>query len=305
MISNNKNILVLGSSGFIGFHIFKELNKEFDTFGSYLKNNKVLKGYNKQTFKINILNLIKTQEIVSKINPNIIINCIAISSPSQAEKNQNLAYKINVEGTQNIVKISKEIGAKLIHFSTDNIFDGKNPINKFYTEEDIPNPINYYGKTKLLSEKECQKLPNSIILRTSLVYGNILSNQHGNFFNDVIENCRNEIKTYAYINQYRTPTSVLDISRIVKKIINGKKDLQGGIYNLAGSKSVSRYEIATTICKVYNFNINLINKTKCNNLRMPRNLSLDSSKIMKLLKIRFISLRDGLIEIYKKNNKKK
>ncbi|MHA1696426.1 MAG: SDR family oxidoreductase [Candidatus Helarchaeota archaeon] len=303
-IKKDQRILILGGSGFVGYHIFKLLNSKFEVYGSFLTNSKVIDKYNEQFFKINILNYAEMHKIIKKLMPHYVINCIAISSARKAEKMQNLAYQVNVKGTENIVKICRETGAKLIHFSTDNVFDGKKKANEYYTELDTPNPINFYGKSKLLSEKIALKIDDSIVLRSSLVYGNVFTDQHKNFVYEIIEKCNNNERIYAYFDQYRTPISVLDIARLIKEIIiNKKRDLYG-IYNIAGPEPLSRYEIAIKTCEIFGLNLNLIEKTFCNDPIMPRNLLLDPSRISNSINFKFINFKKGLLEIQEHGLKK-
>ncbi|MHA1268177.1 MAG: SDR family oxidoreductase [Candidatus Helarchaeota archaeon] len=291
-------IFILGASGFIGYNIFKVLIENFDVYGTYYNNYELIKDNSKRFFKVNILNLLELQNLMEKINPDFVINCVAISSPFKAEQDKDLAYKVNVVGTENLTKICKKIRTRIIHFSTDNVFDGKKPQNEYYTEEDLPNPINYYGKTKLMSEKSVLNLQNGIILRTSLVYGNIMHGQHGNFIHDVIRKCRNNEQIFAYIDQYRTPTSVIDIARSIELIVRNTDSVPGGIYNISGPDALSRYDMAIEICNVFQLDRNLINKTTCDNVKMPQNLSLDSTKVLKIIKIKFKRFKNGIYEMY-------
>ncbi|MHA1231067.1 MAG: SDR family oxidoreductase [Candidatus Helarchaeota archaeon] len=297
-------ILVLGASGFIGNHVFDFLSKSYTTFGTYFRNDNVGNRNKNKFYNLNILEPDRLKNLIEKLQPDVLINSIAISSPKKAELNPDLAYKINVHGTGIIVDLCKRYDLMLIHFSSDNVFNGKKLRNELYTEEDIPDPINYYGKTKALSEKKCFELENSIILRTALVYGKILTGQHENFVHKVIKLCSRNETISAYFDQYRTPISVLDIARVIKSIIQNKNRINYKIFNIAGPEILSRYEMALETCEVFGFNKSLIKKAKCPDPLMPANLALDTSRISNLLNFKFKNFKDRLIEIYKNGSKK-
>ena len=159
-----KKILVIGGSSLLGYKLLSNTNN-FELYASYNKNLINLK--NIETLKIDITNE-KNCEKILNLKPDIIINTAAITNVDYCEKFEKNAFDVNVTGTKNIAKIAEKLGSKLIHISTDAVFSGN---KKFYVEEDKPNPISVYGKTKLESEKIISKVTDSIILRPSVIFG--------------------------------------------------------------------------------------------------------------------------------------
>ena len=136
-------ILLLGSNGQLGSYLSKNLK----TNSKYI----IIKSTN---YKINLICIKKKIKILNKIKPNVIINCSAYTNVDEAEKNKKMALRMNFSLVSYLSKYCKINDIKLVHFSTDYVFYGK---NKLYTETDKCNPINYYGLTKLLGEKAIQQ----------------------------------------------------------------------------------------------------------------------------------------------------
>src|SRR3989338_8906976 len=120
--------------------------------------------------ELDIVDLEKVRERLESIRPDVVINCSAYTKVDDCETNRELAFKINAEAVLNIAKACEELGATLIHFSTDYVFDGKN--SEGYKEDDVPSPINIYGESKLAGEENIRKiLKNYYIIRTSWLFG--------------------------------------------------------------------------------------------------------------------------------------
>ena len=158
-------------------------------------------------------------------NPNIIINCAAYTAVDNAEDFCKTANDLNHKSIALIAKWCNVNNCKLIHISTDYVFNGnsENP----YTEDDQTDPLNYYGKTKLLGDIACQKNnPHSIILRTSWLY----SSFGNNFFTKMLNLMENRNKIQVVNDQFGSPTYAADLANTIIVLINNKKWIQG-IYN--------------------------------------------------------------------------
>ncbi len=184
-----------------------------------------------------------------------IINCAAYTNVDNAEENEELATKINEDGARNIARLARSIGAKLIHISTDYVFDGKTNIP--YTEDSVKAPLNIYGKTKSLGENEIQKAMNQYyIIRTSWLYGS----EGNNFVKKMTDlmNTNSEIKVIN--DQSGSPTSAVDLANMIVKLIEkcdnsvqiiGKNSAPAfGIYNYSNEGKTTWYDFAKAI---YNF----------------------------------------------------
>jgi dTDP-4-dehydrorhamnose reductase len=284
-------ILVTGAAGLLGNKIVKLHSEDYTIIGAYNKN--------KPDFKNSVqLDILKKRQfsIIEKIKPDIIIHTAGITNVDYCEDHREDAWKINVEGTKNIIDISKKIGSKIIFISTDYIFDGKNGP---YQEEDEPNPINWYGKTKLEAEKlvESSNL-EYIITRTTVLYG--LDKYKLNFVTWIINELKNGRKIRVVTDQYGTPTLADNMAEILLQLI--LKDKQG-IYNVVGSDLINRYQFALEIEKFFNLTEGLIIPIKTDELNQkaprPKKGGLKVNKIKSELNINPLGIKDGLLIIKK------
>ena len=144
MVKNNNNILVTGASGQLGTQI-KKIEKQFEKFNFFF--------YSKD--ELDISNYILVKKTIKELNIHYLINCAAYTNVRMAEEKRKLAESINSFAVKNIAKICFEDDVKLVHISTDYVFDGKK--KSAYLENDIANPINFYGLSKLNGEKNILK----------------------------------------------------------------------------------------------------------------------------------------------------
>lgn len=232
----NVNILVTGSSGQLGSEI-RELSKNY--------------GYSfifadKQT--LDIANSDNLKEFILSNNINVIINCAAYTAVDKAEQDKENANLINNIAVQNLATIAKELNIKLIHISTDYIFDGTSC--KPYTELDSVNPIGVYGKTKLDGEKSMQEInpPNSIIIRTSWVF----SSYGTNFVKTMLRLGSEREGLNVVFDQVGTPTYARDLAKAILDILPKIQNKTVEIYNYSNEGVTSWYDFAKEIMKIAN-----------------------------------------------------
>lgn len=194
----------------------------------------------------------ETKEIFMKELPDVIINTAAITNVDECEQNRKAAWQANVQWVEFLVRMCKITDARLIHFSTDYIFDGmRGP----YSETDTPNPVNYYGKTKLAGENVCRtsNVPCAI-LRTNVVYG-YSSYGHADFVQWTIGKLQEGKHFRVVTDQFSNPTLTDDLGLAAYRIIIKKRN---GIYNIGGGDWLSRYEFAQIIAEQFQFDSRLI-----------------------------------------------
>ena len=268
-----KKILVIGGSSLLGYKLLSNTNN-FEFYASYNKNLINLK--NIETLKIDITNE-KNCEKILNLKPDIIINTAAITNVDYCEKFEKNAFDVNVTGTKNIAKIAEKLGSKLINISTDAVFSGN---KKFYAEEDRPNPISVYGKTKLESEKIISKVNDSVILRPSVLFGWIPfeyiktrdeSRKTMNFGLWIIDQLYKNNKMSIVNDQINTPTLADNLAENIIEII--KKDLTG-TFHLSGLSCISRLDFSKKIAKTFGYSDNLISSISSEKLKQiaPRTL---------------------------------
>ena len=228
------NILVTGSNGQVGSEI-KELSKDYNYNFFFTTSN-----------DLDITNHNKVKEYLESNNINIIINCAAYTAVDKAEDDKENANDINHLAVKNLAQISKDNNIKLIHISTDYVFDGKN--FKPYTEDDITNPNSVYGKTKLDGENEMIKINphNSIIVRTSWVY----SSFGNNFVKTMLRLGKEKDELGVIFDQIGSPTYARDLAQNILDILPNIKNDKVAIYNYSNEGVLSWYDFAKEIMRM-------------------------------------------------------
>lgn len=225
------NVLVTGSNGQLGSEI-KELSPQYK--------------YNfffTDRMKLDISDINAIKKFIELNNINIIINCAAYTAVDKAESDEVNANKINHLAVKNLAKIAKEQNIKLIHISTDYVFDGTN--FKPYTEDDKTNPNGVYGKTKLDGENAMREINpnNSIIIRTSWVY----SSYGANFVKTMIRIGKEKDSLGVIFDQVGTPTYARDLAKAILEVLPKIKSEKVEIYNYSNEGVLSWYDFAKEI----------------------------------------------------------
>ena len=229
-------ILVTGSKGQLGSEIMKISRIKTDLEWVFT---------DVDEFDLSKLDLINA--FLEKINPKIIINCAAYTAVDNAENNFHLVNLINNESVSLISKWTSANNCKLIHVSTDYVFEGNSHIP--LTEEEETNPINTYGKTKFLGENACRTNDlNSIVIRTSWVY----SSFGANFVKTMIKLMKSKSELSIVSDQIGSPTYAFDLAEAIIKIILNKKWIPG-IYHFSNDGEISWFEFAQSIKNIYGF----------------------------------------------------
>ena len=147
-----KKILVIGANGFVGRRILDNLseNGACEVFGCSLHPD-IRPGGNHTSVRLDINDYPAVEALFDHICPDVVVNCSALSVPDYCEQHREEAYAINVSAVENLAYCCEHQGSRLIHLSTDFVFDGRS--DRLYTEEDLPAPLNYYGVTKYQGEQ--------------------------------------------------------------------------------------------------------------------------------------------------------
>lgn len=198
-----KKILVTGCNGQLG----RAIRKEYAASDVEFINTDVVAGNG--IVSLDITNIDAVMEMVKDTKPDIIINCAAHTNVDKCEEQQDLAYKINAIGPRNLSIASSEIGAKMIHISTDYVFEGNG--TRPYTEFDAPNPVSAYGKTKLEGENFVKEFAKKhFILRTAWLYGD-----GKNFVKTMLALAENHDELNVVCDQVGTPTSAVELAKMI------------------------------------------------------------------------------------------
>lgn len=240
-------VLITGASGQLG----KELQKQF------IKKNFDIIPLDKN--KLDITKIKDVKNVVLKEKPDIVINCAAYTNVDDCETNEEKAFKVNSIGPRNLAIATNSIGAKMVHISTDYVFNGQ--ANTPYREYDTVNPKSVYGKSKLFGENLVEKFNSRhFIIRTAWLYG-----EGHNFVKTMMRLSSERDELSIVDDQIGSPTSTVDLARVIINLIQTE---QYGLYHGTCEGSCSWYEFAKKIFEIKKINIKL-NKISTEQLNRP------------------------------------
>ena len=279
MVNNNK-IILTGASGQLGRTFIKISNKYPNHLFHFFS-----KG------DLDITNFQLVENIIKNIKPNIIINCAAYTDVNSSEKNKKIVNLINNISVENLAKLCYKYEIRLIHFSTDYVFDGNT--DSPYHETDKANPINFYGYSKLLGDNSILKLnlKDSFVIRTSWLF----SEYNTNFVKKIIDKANLGIDIKVKENEFGSPTYAMDLAIITMYLIQNIKNEGAEIFNISNVGICSRYDFAKKILEFTNHNKKIYKFYDDNSeIKRPIFSALSTKKISKLLDFKINKWEDGL-----------
>lgn len=264
MTLNDSKIVILGGKGMLGTDLVKTCQKQ----------NFNIKIYDLPEF--DITNFRQLEKAVNSAD--IVINCAAYTNVDGAEKEKELAYKVNAEAVGHLGAIARDNDIWVLHISTDFVFDGMR--EKPYLETDTPNPVNEYGRTKLAGEKLLEQSGCKYgIMRVEWTYGTA----GNNFVSKLIQRARTDDTVNVVDDQVGSPTATTEVSHAIINMMDKKPE---GLFHFANAGYVSRYEMAGFIFDKLKMDVNLMPcKTSdyVTPAARPLNSRFDCSKITEIL----------------------
>lgn len=281
------NILVTGGNGQLGSEL-REIAPNYQDYNFLFTDVKTL----------DITNHTAVATFIESNNITVIINCAAYTAVDKAEEQKDVANAINHLAVANFAKIAQEKSIKLIHISTDYVFDGTN--HKPYVETDIPNPQSVYGQTKLNGELAIQQIKpaNSIIIRTSWVYSKFGNNFVKTILNLVKE--RDEISVVA--DQIGSPTNAVDLAQTILQILPKVENKTVETYHYTNDGVCSWFDLANEIIKIAKINckVNPITTLEYPTMaKRPAFSVMDKRKIKELYKLNIPNWQESLVRMLK------
>lgn len=276
--SFQENVIVTGASGLVGAHLVHALENKVSAglYGLYNSHScQFQKCIAKQvdvTDREAVLGL-------GALKPGLIIHCAAIANIAFCESKPELSYKVNVQGTRNLVELAKQCRAKLVYLSTDAVYDGK---RGNYLESDEPFPLNQYGRTKLKGEQCCYGMvPDSLIVRFN-TFGKYLFSQKKSFAENIAESLQEGREYSAFADVVFAPLYVKELVRIVLALI--EKEV-GGVYHVVGSDILTKYQFALKVAEIFGCDSSLVKKGTIDSQPIPREkkLNLCNAKMLEVL----------------------
>lgn len=257
-----KRILVFGSNGMLGQRTIKFYSDKVDIelLGSSVEDRPVYK--NAEYVSCDITKRDQVKKVVFDFYPDYIINAAAYTNVDRSETEREAAWKLNVKAVEYLAETCRVLDSRLIHISSDYIFDGKKGP---YEENAKPNPVGYYGRTKLASENAL-KISGSMhtIIRTNVLYG--AAESRPDFVRWVVDSVRSGKQIRIVTDQINNPTFLDDLVQGINKVIEFNKL---GVYNIGGREFLSRFKFTEIIADYFNLDKSLICPIVTEELNQP------------------------------------
>ena len=270
-------ILITGANGFLGYYLVEQLlSKGYEIIATG-KGSCRLPFSHHSNFRFQEMDFtdpFSIHDVFENIKPDVVIHAGAMSKPDECELDQVKAYLVNVEGTVQLLINATDSKSFFIFLSTDFVFDGKRGM---YHEEDTPNPVNYYGRTKLEAEDAVKEYEHEwAIVRTVLVYG---KNHSGH--NNILKIIKDKLESNEHYNivddQVRTPTYVEDLAKGIVMIIEKRAK---GIFHLSGKDILTPYQMAIKTAEYLNLDSSHLKRVTAASFSQPAQRPLKTGFII-------------------------
>jgi dTDP-4-dehydrorhamnose reductase len=298
-----KRIMVTGSNGLLGQKItdLSLMNSEIDLIATSVGTNRhpVKSGYTYE--ELDVLDSVRLKNLVDKYHPDAIIHTAAMTNVDACELDHGKCYDLNVKSVENLIQVCQNNSIQLVHLSTDFIFDGEDGP---YSEDAKPNPLSYYGQTKLESEILLQNSScNWVILRTIIVYGIVNDMSRTN----IVLWAKAALEKGEPINvvndQWRMPTLAEDLAECC--LLAVKKNVRG-VFNASGKDLMSILEIVERVADYYGLDKTLIKAISAESLnqaaKRPKKTGFILDKAVKELGYQPHSFEEGIAFMEKQIN---
>ena len=287
-------IAIVGSNGLLGQNLAHVIALESSArvICAGFRQQSIVEVEQPMYVQLDITDRVAVKEFALRHHPATIVNCAGMNDVDTCETERERAWRINVKGVENLVSGCRAVDARLVHFSSDYVFDGEHPP---YCEHDKPAPLSYYGKTKLASENACRMGGiRFAIIRTALLYGTGIGVRE-NFVQRVLRLLTRNEQFHAATDQTGNPTSAGELATAAIRVIERRCE---GVYHIAGPDIVSRYEFARAIANVFDLDSNLVVPVSSAGLFQkalrPANAGLITLKAESELGVRLSGIPEGL-----------
>ncbi|MEM3445031.1 MAG: NAD(P)-dependent oxidoreductase [Thermoplasmata archaeon] len=283
-------ILVIGGSSLLGERIVQSSVRHGEPW--YTVATKEVEIQNAKKIQMDITDQESVVEGFKKARPDIAVLVAAYTEVDACEKNREKAIAVNVRGAENVFTACQNFGTKLVYISTDAIFDGKKEVP--YTEEDAPNPPNFYAHTKLEAEKIVLRERQNLVCRVSTIYGKRAPHHRQNVIMWMIETLKAGKRIELFEDRFCNPTFADEAADVILSIA-----LKGGsgVFHTTGRDCVSRVELGRKIAEIFGFDEKLIVPVRSRDYQnVPRGLHscLSVAKAERFIGRKIQSLEESL-----------
>lgn len=287
-------ILIAGASGFLG-HLYTSaaLRRGHNVTALYKTNAPSLPGI-EQSIQFDAEQPDALTGICLDWWPDAIINCAALANPASVEAEPKQAEKVNVALPRLLAQLATHLGARLIHVSTDMVFDGRSEIP--YRSTDMPAPTNLYGQTKLMAEREVleHNPEDPVVLRLPILMGNSPGGQRS-VHEKLIHAIKAGQRPQLYCDEIRQPCAASNAAEVMLELTE-RRDLHG-IFHWAGTEALSRFEMGQRILRHFGLPLDAVASACCEDSTRPANLTFNLHPIASKLKTKPLDFEAQLEEL--------
>jgi len=282
-------LFITGISGLLGLNFALQGKERFTVSGAYYNHPVALDGV--ETGALDITSILKVEEVFSSLQPDVIVHTAGLTNVEECEKSPALAHRLNVVGASHVATVANTLRARLVHISTDHLFDGTKPWRE---EADTPAPLNTYARTKWLAEKAVQEAcPSALIIRTNFFgWGGSIK---ASFSDWILQGLEQRRALTMFSDVFFTP---ILINHLVDVIIEMVVRNTTGVIHVAGSERLTKYDFALQMADIFGYPTDGIHPISVDDLQLPAkrpyDMSLSSAKLGRCLQIQVPSVADGL-----------
>ncbi len=270
-------LLLTGGSGFLGSQLMDAAKDRFETFATFFSH--PFAG----GLRLDVRDAEAVQAVFETVRPDVVVH-------TAYDKSRDGWQRVISAGSANVAQAARQIGARLVHLSTDVVFSGE---RGWYREEDVPDPVTDYGKLKCEAERRVTThAPNALLVRTSLIYGLDGTDSHSKF---VVDGLRSGTPVRLFTDEYRCPIYVDDLMNALLELI--VCDMRGPLH-VAGPKRVSRYEFGVLLARFHGHDpAGLIATTpEAAGMVRPKDCSLNTDKARIILRTQLRGVSEVLFK---------
>ncbi len=282
-------LLITGASGLLGANIVLDAHREHEVIAVYHRHAIELKGA--QSVSADLSQPGRVKELFDRFQPEWVIHCAADTSIDELEGDPTRAFRANRDMAANVAEAAREIGAKMVHISTDAVFDGREGP---YREGDPTEPVNVYGKSKLAGEHAVQAVcPEALIIRTNIFGWN--AQPKSSLAEWFINNLKQGIPCKGFVDVYFNPLLVNHLWVIIKNLL--KSDLWG-VFHVGSDQCISKFEFGVRLAESFDLKKELISAIEIEKVSFrtprPKNTCLDCSKTRKVINVGLLDLESNI-----------
>ncbi|MES3629396.1 MAG: dTDP-4-dehydrorhamnose reductase [Longimonas sp.] len=249
-------VLITGANGLLGQALTKRLSQlpEYDVLATARDDAPRFDTGSCGYAPLDITRADDIEALFDDFTPNVLVNCAAMTDVDGCAEDKDACWATNATAVEQLADACRRHGTRLVQVSTDFVFDGEDGP---YTEDARPNPVNYYGRSKLAGENAVRAsgIAKWAIVRTVLVYGTGTNLGRGTIVTWLMQKLEAGEPVHIVTDQWRTPTYVNDLARGIERVLHLEKT---GVYHVSGRELVSIYDLATTVAEVCNYDASLI-----------------------------------------------